>query len=51
MLVIEERPCHLLATWRETGLYTDAGSLSDSVHGNLAQLMDQLVNDYLAANP
>ncbi len=43
--------CSLLMTWDRGGLFTARGSLPDSVRENLAELMDELVNDYLAVNP
>ncbi len=43
--------CSLFTTWDQSGIYTTGSPLPDSVHGNLADLMDQLVNDYLTVNP
>ncbi len=43
--------CAFLTTWEAGGVYTTEQPLPDSVRGNLAALMDQLVNDYLAVNP
>ncbi len=43
--------CSTFRTWHEAGLYTTGQPLPDSVRGNLAELMDQFVNDYLTVNP
>ncbi len=43
--------CSLFTTWDQSGIYTTGSPLPDSVRGNLADLMDQLVNDYLTVNP
>jgi hypothetical protein len=43
--------CGAFTTWSRGGLYTAPGSLPDHLRGNLAKLMDMLVNDYLAVNP
>ncbi len=43
--------CSAFRTWRRGGLYTAPESLPDHLRGNLAKLMDMLVNDYLAVNP
>ncbi len=44
-------PCGSFTTWDVGGLYTTPDNLADSVRGNLAELMDRFLNDYLAVNP
>ena len=48
---VEVGTCLVRQTWDVGGLYLTGKDLSDSVRGNVAELMDQLVNDYLAVNP
>ncbi len=43
--------CSWFATWETGGLVKGPGSLSDLVRRDLAELMDELVNDYLTVNP
>ncbi len=43
--------CSLFTTWETTGQSVTPDNLADSVRGYLAELMDELVNDYLAVNP
>ncbi len=43
--------CSGFTTWDVGVLSITPDNLADSVRGNLAELMDQLVNDYLAMNP
>lgn len=43
--------CSLFTTWDVGALRFTPGDLSSSVRGTLAELMDYLLNDYLAANP
>ena len=43
--------CSGFTTWDVGVLSITPDNLADSVRGNLAELMDQLVNDYLAVNP
>ncbi len=43
--------CTQFRTWGVVFLAITPGSLPDQVRGSLAELMDMLVNDYLAVNP
>jgi hypothetical protein len=45
------RGCFLFTTLHRGALYSTGQPLPDAVRGRLAQLMDELVNDYLAVNP
>ncbi len=50
-LLLPPRGCSRFMTWDVSVLSPTTEGLADSVRGLLAQLMDQLVNDYLAMNP